>query len=125
MKHQNTQSVGALGEEIASRFLVKRGFKVIDRNYRKKWGEIDLVANKENKIFFIEVKSVSYAFNGDGSYRPEDNVHPEKIKRLYRTIESYLMEKRQQNSEWSLGVIAVFLDEENKESQVRYTENIF
>ena len=43
-KHK--KKIGALGENMACRFLVKRGFKVLDRNYSKKWGEIDIVAGK-------------------------------------------------------------------------------
>ena len=53
-----TQKTGEIGENIAVRFLVKRGFTVVDRNYTKKWGEIDIVAEKADKIYFIEVKSM-------------------------------------------------------------------
>ena len=96
--------LGVIGEEIACKFLVKHGFKVILRNYRKKWGEIDIIAEKDEKIHFIEVKSVSclpamFARAGEnpdvsyekGGYRAEDNLHPQKIKRLSRLIFLYLI----------------------------------
>ena len=54
-----TQKTGEIGENIAVKFLMKHGFSILDRNYTKKWGEIDIVAEKDNKISFIEVKSVS------------------------------------------------------------------
>ena len=54
-----TQKTGEIGENIAVRFLVKHGFSILDRNYTKKWGEIDIVAERNKKIYFIEVKSVS------------------------------------------------------------------
>ena len=46
------QKIGELGENIAVKFLVKQGFFILDRNYTKKWGEIDIVAEKNNKLIF-------------------------------------------------------------------------
>ena len=53
------QKIGEIGENIAVKFLMKHGFSVIDRNYTKKWGEIDIIAKKSEKLYFVEVKSVS------------------------------------------------------------------
>src|SRR3990167_3686565 len=53
------QKIGKLGEDIACRFLVKHKFSVICQNYTKKWGELDIVAEKDKKLHFIEVKSMS------------------------------------------------------------------
>lgn len=52
------RKIGDIGEELASMFLVKHGFEVIERNYRKKWGELDIIAAKDNLLHFIEVKTV-------------------------------------------------------------------
>ena len=54
------RKTGNLGEDLACRFLMKRGFDVIERNYLKKCGEIDIIATNKGKIHFIEVKSVSH-----------------------------------------------------------------
>ena len=54
-----TQKKGEIGENIAVKFLMKHNFSIIERNYTKKWGEIDIIAEKSNKLYFIEVKSVS------------------------------------------------------------------
>jgi len=125
---KDTKFVGNLGEEIASNYLKSRGFKILDRNYLQKWGEIDIVARKKNKLYFIEVKTVSRSFENFGSndgYRPEENVHPWKIKRLYRTIESYLTEKGiEEEVEWQLDLISVYLDVERKKANVDYLPNI-
>ena len=48
-----------IGENIAVRFLVKHNFSILERNYTKKWGEIDIIAEKSSKLYFIEVKSVT------------------------------------------------------------------
>jgi putative endonuclease len=120
-----TQTTGALGEDIACLFLVKHGYSVVDRNYRKKYGEIDVVAQKDHKLCFVEVKSVSRAFDPeDTGYRPEDNLHKFKIRRLIKTIESYLWEKNRQEEEWNLHGVVVFLEKETKTAHVRLIENI-
>lgn len=54
-----TQKVGSLGEELVVKFLMKRGYTILDRNYRRPWGELDIVAKEKNKIHFIEVKALS------------------------------------------------------------------
>src|SRR5665647_568897 len=97
-----TQKTGEIGENIAVRFLVKHGFLILDRNYTKKWGELDIVAKKDKKLYFIEVKSVSReTLNKIDDYRPEDNMHPWKMKRLSRTIQTYLLSKNiGEDEEW-------------------------
>lgn len=54
-----TQKIGSLGEEIAERFLVQRGFRILHRNYWRPWGELDIVAEKKDTIHFVEVKALS------------------------------------------------------------------
>ena len=120
-KHK--KKIGALGENTACRFLVKRNFKILDRNYNKKWGEIDIVAEKDKILRFIEVKTVvSYE---TCKYRPEENVHYQKLKRLSRVIQTYLLDKKvPYETEWQIDVLAVFLDLGNKKAKFRWTENI-
>ena len=127
MKTEN-RKIGDLGEEIACKYLTKRGFIIIDRNYSKKWGEIDIIAKKMKHYYFIEVKTVSrsfYDFNNKNGFVPEDNIHSWKIKRLYRAIESYLMEKGiEDDIDWQLDLVSVYLDISTKKAKVEYLENI-
>ena len=84
------------------------------------------MAYTKGKWHFVEVKTVSQSpirMEQKDSYRPEDNVHPQKIKRLSRAIESYLVEK-QIDSEWQIDVVTVYLDTQNKKARVRYIDNI-
>ena len=123
------QKIGKIGEDCACKFLQNDGYTIIDRNYLKKWGELDIVAKKDKKIHFIEVKSVSREMteeNGKnviretkGNYRPEDNMHPWKLQRLARTIQSYLLDKDiTDDVEWQFDVVTVYLDMPKRLSKV-------
>lgn len=117
----NKQKVGEIGENIACRFLMKRGFEIKDRNYRKKWGEIDIIAQKDNIFHFIEVKTVTQ----ETEYLPEENVHPWKRKRLSRAIQTYVLENKvSDETEWQVDIMAVFLDFKTKKAKIRTTENV-
>lgn len=127
------QRIGDLGEDVACRFLIEKGFSIRDRNYRKKYGEIDIIAEKDKKLHFIEVKSVSRrkkdAQSDQSEYAPEDNVHPWKLKRLARTIESYLFDKKRGvkgglDSEWLFDVVIVFLYRDEKNAEVKFLQDI-
>jgi putative endonuclease len=125
-----TQKTGEIGENIAVKFLVKHGFSILERNYTKKWGEIDIVAEKDSKIYFIEVKSVSkldlniVTRETLDQQRPEDNMHPWKLKRLARTIQTYLMSKKQDENEWQFDLLVVFLDIKNKKAKIKVVKDI-
>lgn len=134
-KQGKNNAIGAIGEEIAARFLKKRDFTIITTNYLRKWGEIDIVAHETSKkgiiIHFVEVKTVSYgtkaalqaAVNGR-SWRPEENVTREKIQKLARTIETWLAEHKDPILGWQIDVVAVRLVPHEKYAAVKYLENV-
>jgi putative endonuclease len=62
---RQTQKIGALGEELVEKFLVKRGHTILDRNYRRPWGELDIVSVFKGKIHFVEVKALSRSIVSD------------------------------------------------------------
>ncbi len=123
--------VGKVGEGVATKFLEKKGFSIICRNYSKKWGELDIVAQKDSIVHFIEVKTVSRrSYNGVfsqeiNSYRPEDNMHPWKLQRLRRALQTFLLEKYpHKEPKWQFDIACVFLDMEKRVAKVRYLEDI-
>lgn len=133
-KKGEKNKIGALGEQIAVNYVEKMGFKVLQLNYLKKWGEIDVVARetKGNKeiVHFIEVKTVSYETKHDldkavshGTWRPEENVHFKKIQRLNRVIESWLSE-HSANSEWVIDIAAIRVVPREKYASIKYISNI-
>lgn len=125
MNHLET---GKFGEDTFVKHLVKHSYTILDRNYSKKWGEIDIVAKKDGIIHFFEVKAlkthISEADQSNG-YNPEENVHYWKKQRLAKTIESYLVEKAvSQETEWQVDVAAIFIDFKTNDVKIRVTENI-
>jgi len=122
------QEVGKLGEDLACRYLSENNYQIIDRNYLKKWGEIDIVARKDNVLVFIEVKSVSRErvenVSGETSYRAEDNMHKWKLDRLKRVITTYLIENEKENVKWEFGLITVYLSVKDKVAKVNFLKDI-
>lgn len=114
------RKLGDIGENVACEFLRRRGFEIVEKNYLRKWGEIDIVAKKSSVIHFVEVKSVTHVTTG---YRPEDNMHPWKLKRLSRAMQTYLLEKKL-DCDWQLDLITVKIDKEKRKAQVEIIENI-
>lgn len=122
----DTKLIGSTGERIAADFLRRKGFKILEMNHRRPWGEIDIIAMKEGVYRFVEVKSVSRETLPDVSremadYRPEEQVHPKKIEKIVRTAEVYMSEK---DSEFQVDVVGVFLDFKRRIARCRLYENV-
>jgi len=111
-RNQSIQ-IGALGESFACLYLEGNGYKILGRNYRQNWGELDVIAIKGAIIHFVEVKTVSYETKSDleravshGTWRPEEQVHAHKLKKLQRAIQSWLIDESWQGS-WQIDVVGV------------------
>jgi Holliday junction resolvase-like predicted endonuclease len=94
----------------------------------KKCGEIDVVAKKADLIHFVEVKTVSHEnvaliSHETNGYRAEDNIHFNKLARLKRVIQIYLVEKYI-SEEWQFHAITVLFDAVNREARVEFLENL-
>jgi putative endonuclease len=108
-----------LGEEIAAKFLTKKGYQIIDRNFRKGYGEIDIVAIHDNILVFIEVKTRTTSLYGGAI----EAISYLKLKKLTRTCEYYkiLHPKLPQ----ALRIDAILIDLENgKVKNINHIENI-
>lgn len=122
--------IGAIGEQIAANHYGNKGFSGIETNYLKKWGEIDIVARGTDRVHFIEVKTVSYETKAKlawvlshETWRPEDNVHRAKLERLYRTIQSWILENKYEG-DWQIDVAIVRLVPREKFATVKIISNV-
>ncbi len=120
---------GNIGEDIASKFLGAQGFTIVDRNYQKKWGELDIVAEvadgKGKSLHFFEVKSVIRNFSADLPYKPEDNVHDLKVRHLRKIIQTYLAEKgRGQDADFHFHILCVYMNEKTRLAKVKWIKDV-
>ena len=113
------QKTGALGEQIAETFLIRKGYKVIDRNYRKPWGEIDIIAEKGNTVRFVEVKTVTRERYPE--FIPEEMVDQRKLEKLSRTANLY-MDAKGDRRQFQIDVVGVILDTVSRQAQCRLIE---
>lgn len=115
--------IGKLGEDIACMFLKKHGFTGFTRNLREKYGEIDIISQKDGYTHFVEVKTVSrenlYGVEKENS--AEENVTREKLIKLSRVISTYVQNNKIER--WQFDVIAVYLNTNTKTAKVRFIEN--
>ena len=123
------RKLGDFGEEVAAKFLTKHGFEILERNYLKKWGEIDLVTKRKDPsgevLHFVEVKTVVRGGESLDVHEPEENVHPWKRERLSRTIQTYLLEKHiPDENEFQCDVVTVILNPEHTKVRVKYIPDI-
>lgn len=125
---KSRKEVGALGEEVACAYLSRHGFRVIDRNVNRKTGELDIVAQQENTLHFVEVKTiVTEKFpdeKGVGDeYDPSLNLHEVKIRKVARTGEWYVLEKNWEG-EWQVDGCLVWMRRKDGKCLVRYLPQI-
>ena len=113
---------GDMGERIAEDFLVNKGYSVLDRNYKKRYGEIDLIAKDGKDLVFVEVKTRSN--RNIQNFLPEQSVNRLKMRKLQKICEVYLAEKRYgPHQRWQIDIIAISLDTETKKANIRHIEN--
>jgi putative endonuclease len=95
--------LGRWGEQQAGKFLQQKGYKILDRNVRTPYGEIDLIAQRAGVLVFVEVKTRSSRSFGN----PEEAVTVSKLTHMIESAESYLLEHPDLEKDWQLDVIAI------------------
>ncbi|MCD6427606.1 MAG: YraN family protein [Caldisericaceae bacterium] len=111
------RSLGEKGEEIAVRFLKKKRIKILERNFRTPYGEIDIIGTDGKKVRFIEVKTRSSEKFG----KPFEAVNKSKLRHIKNSALFYLNGK---DTDFEIDVISVLIDEKGNE-KIEYIENVF
>jgi putative endonuclease len=102
--------LGKKGEEIAGKYLIKSGYKIIEKNYRTKYGEIDLICEKDDAIIFIEVRTKT---NSD-YILPEESITSKKIEHLKKSSLEFLSNSKGKYKNIKFEFIGIlFLTDEN------------
>ena len=100
---------GEWGEEIAAKYLKKKGYQIIEKNFRSKVGEIDIIAEKNNIICFIEVKTRHSEKYGC----PAESITQYKKRHITRTAEYYLLLKKYEDRDARIDVIEILINDGN------------
>jgi len=122
------KEVGAIGEKVAAEYLKRHGFSIRDRNVARKTGELDIVAEKEDTLHFVEVKTIlAHRFPNENDpqdvYDPSLNLHEAKIRKVTRTGEWYVLENDWEG-EWQVDGILVWLRRRDGMARVSYLPQI-
>ncbi len=115
------KDIGKLGEKYASDFLRSKGYIILENNFHTHWGEIDLIAKKDKKIYFIEVKTRV----GESKGKPYEAVDFIKVKHLMRPIQLYLLKKNLKDYKLSLDVISVVLNADRSVKEIKYYKDVY
>jgi len=121
MKNDNYKK-GRLGEQIAKDFLIKKGYRIIEQNFQTRFGELDIIATRDNLLVFIEVKLKT----GTDFGRPEEMITQKKLLQIKNTAEMFLVQEKALKAifkQYRIDAICIIL-ENNVVKELKHYENI-
>ena len=135
MLHENqTKNIsnGKIGEDLAVEYLEDLGYIAMERNVRKKFGEIDIVAKDKNgTLCFVEVKTIEAGYSKFSGLEPEDNLSPAKLFKMKKMAEWYANshEKKVGKRGYRIDLVCVKLGNERevgfpKNSEIKLYTNL-
>lgn len=111
----NTRVIGSLNEDLAITYLKENGFEILERNFKCKIGEIDVIAKKDNVIRFIEIKYRQSNFAGGVFYA----ISNKKLIKISKIAQFYIMIKNLNDAMFSIDALLI------EDNQITYLENVF
>ncbi|MBZ5667828.1 MAG: YraN family protein [Acidobacteriia bacterium] len=114
MPRRERKELGRKGDEKALRFLKKRGYRIIERNYVCKMGEMDIIAKEKDTLVFIEVKTRTSTEFGP----PQLAVNSAKQRQLSKVALNYLKEKQFEDVKARFDVVAILLEQKREEIEL-------
>ena len=118
----HNQRIGKFGEELARKYLIGNGYKIIDQNVKTSFKEIDIIAEENDELVFVEVKTrTSLMFGG-----AEEALTPAKINNFKKGVELYLIWRDYlDNKEIRLDLISVDIGKDKKTAKIKHYKDIF
>ena len=109
------KNLGDSGERVAALFLEQRGYKILERSWRTRGGEIDLIAEDADGLAFVEVR----ARRGDSAGTPEESLTPRKRARMIAMAVEYLSRHEEwAERAWRIDFVAIELDQNGKVKRI-------
>ncbi|MFH0791834.1 MAG: YraN family protein [bacterium] len=123
---KNDIDTGNLGEKVAQSYLERNKYRILEKNYHTRnpfWkGEIDIIAEKDRVIIFVEVKTADNPKTD--SFPAEERVNDKKKKQLIRLANSWFIDnKRGANCKWQIDIIRVIIDHITQRAKIRHIKN--
>jgi len=118
MKQFNLKT-GKIGENIAQEYLKKQGYKILERNFKTKYAEIDLVAKQKNEIIFVEVRTKRGLDFGS----PEDSLNQRKLRKLWFNAQGYINWIKWRGP-YRIDAICIVLNPDNTINRLNHYSNI-
>lgn len=120
--------IGRRGEDLACQYLVKNKYKILKRNYREKFDEIDIIARSiDSTLVFCEVKTFFGKMDSGLGLIPEDNLTKAKLKKIKRACEMFVGKHQdlvKEKTGWRIDCAIIMIDEGWNRHEVRYYKNI-
>jgi putative endonuclease len=98
--------LGTRGEELVRRLIQRKGYEILECNYRCRWGEVDIVAQDGDEVVFLEVRTRRSADYGT----PEESLIIAKLRRLLITAQHYLQQQGKGDINWRIDLVSVHLE---------------
>lgn len=128
--NKNTTKTGNLGEALAVEFLVRNNYVIVEQNYWKKFGEIDIIASDSKLVRFVEVKTVTHETRANlewsvthETWRPEELVHTFKLRQIDKALQAWIIENRYTGN-YQVDVIAVRVVPRETYACINFIENV-
>lgn len=113
--------IGRLGENIAADYLEKNNYKILVRNWRHKFGELDIICQQNKGIIFVEVKTMKM---GSRFGEPLEKVNYNKLRKLQQLGELFLIkEKYPEDTTWQIDVISIELDYKKRRAKLAHIQD--
>jgi len=115
----NRKDTGNQGELIAQNYLKKHGYNIIEKNFRSRFGEIDIIAKQNDTLVFVEVRTKKSRSFGI----PEESITATKARHLMHTAYYYRQNHKKLPESWRIDFLAIELDDDDKPLRVNLIEN--
>ena len=120
---ERNKKFGDWGERLAKDFLSRRGYSILESNFHKRCGEIDIICSKEDNLHFVEVKTRTLASTQQFGL-PQEAVTKTKQKKIIQTAMTFLAEKGYGgNINWQIDVISITYCKEKSQAKINFIEN--
>lgn len=117
---QHNQRIGRTGEQVAASYLQKHGYRIVLRNFKARYGEIDIICEKDGVLIFVEVKTRI----GNQFGAPEEAITPRKLREIIQTSQYFALLHSLQSAAQRIDVIAISLTAENNLLSLNHIQSV-